>query len=106
MKINKQNGGIIKWLIVIITIIFLASFFFNFSIQDVVEDDQSQSNIEYIWSHVSNFYNIYLADKIDYLWNNIFIDLIWNNFIGDLENIKAGKETSFELASPGINASN
>lgn len=102
MKINKQKGGIIKWLIIIIALIAAASFFFDFSIQEVIENEQTQSNFRYIWNQIFTFYNTYLADKVNYLWNDIFIDLIWNNFTSDLENMKAGEPTSFELASPTV----
>jgi hypothetical protein len=105
MKINKQKGGLVKWFLVIIAIIALASFFFDFSVQEVVEDEQTQENFGYIWTNVSYFYDTYLESSVSYLWNDIFIDLIWNNFTRDLGSMKAGEATSFETLAPRVEVS-
>lgn len=98
---NKQTGSI-KWIILIIIAIALASFFFDFNVQDVVEDEQTQSNFTYIWSNVSNLYQTYLADRVNYLWNDIFLNTIWSNYIENKELIQAGKPSIFEQAAPSI----
>ena len=94
MKINKQKGGIIRWLVTIIAIIALASFFFNFSIQAVVENEQTQENASYITTKLNTFYQEHLAANVGYIWNNIIVDLFWNNIIDNMERIKKGEPTN------------
>jgi magnesium-transporting ATPase (P-type) len=65
----KEKGGIIKWIIIIIAIIALASFFFDFSVQEVVEDEQTQENFQYIWTNLSSLYQTYLSHIINTIWN-------------------------------------
>ncbi len=100
MKINKQKGGIIKFLIIVIALIALASFFFNFSVQDVVENPQTQQNFSYIWTHASSVYHSYLATPVNFIWNDIITNTIWHNFIENRNLAKAGKPTIFEQSVP------
>jgi hypothetical protein len=78
---QRQQGSILKWIIIIIAVIALASFFFDFSVQEVVEDQQTQENFHYIWSHLVSFYNSYLSELMNKLWN-FFIQYVWSN-LGD-----------------------
>lgn len=98
---NKQKGSL-KWIFIIVIAIIIASVYFNFDIQKAIEHEQTQSNFAYIWKHIMNFYNKYLSDKINYLWNNVFTELIWESFIENMKNIKAGELTSLEKVAPKI----
>ncbi len=99
--INTQRGSL-KWIFIIVIAIIVASFYFDFSIQEAVEDEQTQSNFTYIWNNIVTFYNTYLADKVNYLWNDVFIDLIWDSFTENMQNLKTGELTSIETAAPTI----
>jgi len=76
--------------------------YLNFSIKEAIENEQTQSNIEYVSENTSNFYTTYLAEKVDYVWNDIFIDLIWNSFTDNMGRLKSGELTTVELAAPTI----
>ena len=82
---QQKNKGSIKWIILIVIGLVLASYFFDFNVQEVVEDEQTQSNFYYIKNHLVTFYDIYLRQTIDYVWNDIFIELIWNNITDQIE---------------------
>ncbi len=84
MDINRQKGGIIKILLIIITIIILVSFMFNFSIQNAIENEQTQENFGYIWTNITHVYITYISPAVNYIWNEIIIKIIWNNLIKDL----------------------
>jgi len=99
---KKRQQGSLKWIIIIIIAIVVASYFFDFSVQDAVEDEQTQSNFSYIQTETNKFYTEHLKKSIDYFWNDIFIDLIWDSFKGDLEKLKAGEMTAAQEAGPGI----
>ena len=94
--------GFIKWIIILIIGIILASYFFDFSVQDAIEDEQTQSNLGYIKENAIHFYDTYLRNTIEYLWNDIFIELLWNNFVGNLEAINNGEPTVFEEAGANL----
>ncbi|MCA9351192.1 hypothetical protein KC929_00250 [Patescibacteria group bacterium] len=103
MIISKQQGSL-KWIIIIIVALVLASYFFDFSVQNAVEDEQTQSNFNYVKTHVVGFYNAYLRNTAEYLWNDVIVDLLWESFIENLERIKEGQPTVFEDAAPGVAA--
>jgi hypothetical protein len=103
MKLQEQYNktgkiGSLKWIILFIIALVAASFFFDFSLKEAVEDEQTQSNFSYIKDQLATFYTAYLKNTVDYLWNDIFIDLLWENFTQNLENVKNGEETIIEEA--------
>lgn len=99
---NNREGGFLKWIIVIVIGLVIASYFFDFSVKEAVEDEQTQSNFAYISVEVQEFWNEHLAEAADYLWNDIFIDLLWESFIENLERVKEGEDTVFEENAPGV----
>lgn len=103
---NNKTKGSLKWIIIIVVGIILASYFFDFSVKDAVEDEQTQSNFNYIKIEVSDFYNEHLKKHVDYIWKDIFVDLIWKSFVGDLEKMKAGETPDAFKAGPRVNIEN
>ena len=100
MNVNKQKGGLIKWLIIIIALIALASYFFGFSIQDVVENPQTQANFHYVVDHVGPLYTQYIAPTIQFLWNDVFMRYVWSNFSSDISAMRNGDQTLLEKLAP------
>lgn len=72
-KTHKPIGerGSLKWIIIVIIAIIVASYFFDFNLQEAVEDEQTQSNFQYIINHIVEFYNQYLRPVVEYIWNFI-----------------------------------
>ncbi|MCI5050903.1 MAG: hypothetical protein MRY57_01185 [Candidatus Pacebacteria bacterium] len=95
MKFLKEEKigekGSIRWIILIIIGLIIASYFFDFSVQEAIEDEQTQSNFEYIKTHALNFYNAYLRQPINFFWNEIVIDIIWENLQNILNQIEAAE---------------
>lgn len=81
MKFNQKNKeiGSIKWIILIVIGFVVASYFFDFDIQNAVEHEQTQSNYEYIKFHVINFYTTFLMEPLNFFWNEIMINIVWEN---------------------------
>ena len=100
MNIKEQNGWLIKWLIIIIAVIALASYFFGFSIQDVVENPQTQANYHYVWDRAEPLYTQYVVPAAQFLWNDIFMRFVWSNFRSDISSMKEGKPTLLEKLAP------
>ncbi len=65
MKKTEQKGSILRFLLILIIAFFIASYYFNFSIRDIVESPKVRENVEYVKENVSPFYNTYLKDIIN-----------------------------------------
>ncbi|MCA9352306.1 hypothetical protein KC866_02860 [Patescibacteria group bacterium] len=91
--------GFIKWIIIIIIALVLASYFFDFSVQNAIEDEQTQQNFGYLQENAIYIYDIYLRSLVEYLWYDVFIDLLWNPFIEALEAMRNGEPTVFHQAA-------
>lgn len=98
---NKQKG-VIRWILLVIIALVLASYFFNFSVEEAVEDEQTQQNANYISQQLDTLWNNHLAEPADYLWNDIFLDLIWSAFTENLERLRNGENTVYEDNAPGV----
>lgn len=96
---NTQKGGI-KWVVLIVIALVLASYFFDFSVQDAVEDEQTQENIEYVKEESTGFYNEHLKEKVEYFWNDIFVGLLWDSFTDNMKRIKNNEPTILETGAP------
>ncbi len=86
MLMNTQTGFIKTILLIIIALIVLG--YFGFDIRGIIESEQVQKNLFYVWSFVVSVWDNYLQKPIMYLWNDIFIELIWGTFVENLNQIK------------------
>ena len=84
----------IKYIILIIIIIVVLSYF-NFDIRGFFENDIVKNNFGFIWNWTTYFWDNWLRGPVEYLWNDIFIDLIWNSFVENLQRFKAGQGSNF-----------
>ncbi|MCA9353053.1 hypothetical protein KC901_02620 [Patescibacteria group bacterium] len=71
IHLQQKERGFLKWILIIVIAIIIASYFFDFSLQDAVEDEQTQSNLGYIWDHIVTFYDSYLRQTVEWLWDFI-----------------------------------
>jgi len=95
----QRNTGIIKFLIIIIVLILLLSYF-NIDVRGIIEAPKTQENFSYVYGWIAFVWSEYLANPVRYFWNNIFIDLLWESFVDNLERIKRGESTDLELNAP------
>jgi len=84
----------IRFIILIIIVIAVLSYF-NFDLKTFFESDIVRNNFGFIWNWTTYVWDNYLKGPVDYLWNNVFIDLIWNSFIENLNRFKAGQGPDF-----------
>ncbi len=101
MKRKAQKGSL-RWFIILVIAFIIASFYFDFDLKEAVEDEKTQSNFNYIKTHVVKFYNKNLSSHVDYLWNDIFIDIFWDSFVKDMKNLNLKEKTSFEKFAPSV----
>lgn len=100
-KIGLQNKGSVKWILLIIIALVLASYFFDFSVQEAIEDEQTQSNFGYIKNNISHFYDTYLKDFLATLWS-VFKEYVWGPFVENMDHIKNGEPTNLDQAAGNL----
>jgi len=83
---NKQ-GGFIKTILLIIIFLAILSYF-GFNLREFIDRPIVKENFGLVWNIIANLWNTYLAGPVNYLWNNIFINLIWEPFVNALQGIK------------------
>ena len=88
----------IRYIILAVVAILVLSYF-GFSIQDLIQNPNTQSNFAYVWRGVTNVWNNYLAKPAAYLWNEIFLKLIWTAAIDNLTRMKNGQPTVIDEAA-------
>lgn len=94
----KKGFSLIRFLIgVLILIVFISLLGYNIE-QDVVQNEQVQSNFGYVVGWVGDLWDNHLSSPILYVWNDIFIDLLWDPFV---ESILSGDWIQ-EIPNPGV----
>ena len=103
MKSNKKNGISIIGFLILAFIVILVLSYFKISIKSVVEDEYTQENLEYVGGGTRNLWNDYFKEPANYLWNEIFLNIFWQSFINNMERIRDGQPTDYEMAAPIVN---
>ncbi len=101
MNFKNDNRGLVKWIIIILIAVIVLSYF-GFDLRSIIEADQTQGNLGYLWGLGVITWDKYLSQPILYFWHNIFIDLIWETFVENMERIKNGQPTTIEDMSPQL----
>ena len=100
---NSKLGFItLRFIIIIAIILVVASYFFNFSVQDAVENEQTQENFGYISQNLQSLWDNHLSDPANYLWNDVFLGLIWSSFTSNMQNLQNGENTILENSAPTV----
>ncbi len=101
---KKIKGGIsIIGILILGFILILVLSYFKISIKSVVESPTGQENINYVGGGTRNLWNDYLAQPAAYLWNDIFINIFWKSFVNNMERIRDGQPTDYQINAPTFN---
>jgi len=104
INFNKEKRGIsIIGILVLGFILILVLSYFNISVKSVVESPTGQENLNYVGGGTRNLWNDYLKAPASYLWNDIFINIFWKSFVNNMERIRDGQPTDYELNAPSVN---
>ncbi len=101
--IKSKKGISIIGILLLGFIVILVLSYFKISVRSVVESPEAQDNINYIGGETRNLWNDYLQEPASYLWNDIFINIFWKSFINNMERIRDGEPTDYEIAAPAVN---
>ncbi|MFA5095172.1 MAG: hypothetical protein WC447_00710 [Candidatus Paceibacterota bacterium] len=103
-KFKKERGGIsIIGILLFGFVVILVLSYFKISVRSVVESPTGQDNISYVGGGTRSLWNDYLKEPASYLWNDIFIDIFWKSFINNMERIRDGEPTDYEMNAPVVN---
>ncbi|MFT7328008.1 MAG: hypothetical protein ACI870_000185 [Crocinitomicaceae bacterium] len=92
---TRGEKGSIKWILIIIVGIIVASYFFDFSVQGAIEDEQTQSNFGYIRDNAIYFYDNYIREYAEPLFQ-----FLKKSFLS----IISGESSGIENLAPSIAA--
>jgi len=75
----NKNGGLIKWIILIVVAILILSYF-GVDIKNFFMSDQVHKNFGYIWNFIKGIWNNYLIAPAHLVWG-IFLQYVWDPFL-------------------------
>ena len=76
---NKQQGGFIK-LIIIIIIALIVLGYFGFNIQQIIQSPSVSGNLSYRWGLAVNLWDKVLVVPATFIWDKIIVGMFWNTF--------------------------
>ncbi len=100
-KNTKQKGGIsILGILLLGLLLILVLSYFHISIRAVVESPDTQDNLHYVGGGSKSIWNDYFKEPLSYLWNDVFVNIFWASFINNMERIRDGQPTDYEVYAP------
>ena len=84
MKYQRPvTGGFIKWLIIIIILVLILSYF-GFDLKGLIEKEQTQENFKAVFAFFGKLWNDYLKRPVVYVWDEIIIGFVWEDILKPL----------------------
>ena len=99
---NKKGGISILGLLVLAVVILLVLSYFHISIRAVVDSPTGQDNINYVSGTSTNLWDEYLKKPVDYLWNDVWVDIFWKSFINNMKAIRDGNPTILDTVGQNL----
>ena len=106
MKNTKEKGSILRFLLILVIAFLIASYYFDFSLRDMMESPRVRENIEYVKENAKPLYDKYLKEVIKEKGNEAFEFVrgyLWAAFTGGLSDLKNHRPTVFERNAPRLN---
>ena len=97
---NKNLGLSIIGVLFLGAILILVLSYFHISVRGVVESPTGQDNINYVKGTSQSLWDRYLAEPAHYLWNDVWLNIFWRPFISNMERIRDGQPTDFDISAP------
>lgn len=88
---NKQEGGFLTIIVLIIIALALLKFVFDFDIIDFFKNPKVAETVSYIWNDVILFlWNNYISAPFWWVWEHVkvLVKIGWENLIIVLDKIK------------------
>ena len=67
-----------------------------------MESPEAQDNLNYVGGGGKSIWNEYLKEPLTYLWHDVFINIFWASFINNMERIRDGQPTDYQLYAPNV----
>ena len=99
----KNSGGIsILGVLLLAVVLILVLSYFNISLRVIVENPTTKDNFSYVGDHSRSLWDDYLKKPVTNFWDEIVIKIFWASFISNMERVRDGKPTDFDLAAPKV----
>lgn len=76
-KINYKRGLVRTIIIIVIALIILG--YFGFDVQSIIQSDNVQRNLHYVWDVVVRIWDNYLAGPAIFVWDKIVVGMLWES---------------------------
>ena len=104
INFNREKGISLIGILVLAFILILVLSYFNISVKSVVESPTGQENINYVGGGTVSLWDRYLKGPASYIWNDIFVNIFWKSFVNNMERIRDGQPTDYELNAPVVDS--
>jgi len=94
---EKQKGSIFKWLLVLVAVILVLSYF-GFDLKSFLESETVSNNFSYLKEFFVNFWNNYLAEYFHIFWN--YINPLFGPAIDKIKGTSNALELLNEISVP------
>lgn len=98
----KKGGMSILGILFLCLILILVLSYFNISIKSVVESPTTQNNVKYVGGASESVWDKYLKKPLTDFYNDVWIKIFWASFISNMERIRDGKPTDYQLNAPQV----
>lgn len=89
-------------LLVVIILILVGLGLMGVSVEhDVVENTQVQENVSYVSVGATSFWNRYLAEPAEWLWQELIVGILWETFARNMGRLRDG-ETPTDFTNPNL----
>src|SRR4051812_26261331 len=98
---NRERGGIVLWIVLIIVGLGLLKYFLNWDVFDAAATDKGHTTIGYVRQIINSIWSVvgYPLMKVWYYALHPLLDMIWNNFMAF---IHWGQDNAIESAKNGM----
>ena len=101
-RLQNREGGFLKWILLAIVALVIASYFFGFSLRDAIENEQTQENFAYIKEKLGPLYESTVGEYGDDVWNWVK-DTFFPWVAKTAKDIKEHRNPPLEDILPSIN---
>ncbi|MDH5442419.1 MAG: hypothetical protein OEX08_02345 [Candidatus Nomurabacteria bacterium] len=91
-QVNREQGGLLKWFLISIAILFALGYF-GINLRNISQNDTNRDNVAFVTETSQKVWYQYLSTPFQYLWNDVFVDVLWAAFIDNMQRLRDGQPT-------------
>ena len=102
--IDSKKGISILGIIFFSFLVILVLGYFKISIRTVIENPETQDNLEYVGGGTVSLWEKYFRKPALYFWKDIWVDIFWEGFIDNMKRLRDGDPSEIEEEVPTVSS--